>query len=425
MQVTSERDRLRSLLGHLPALPQLNTSSSSQLAPFFTTLAPSASSLFISIDRAPVSRRVPVDWSALPASLDLCTNGGGPPQPLGMPNSESESNSTVFGHSWMVGRRAKHRARVALRQQLQSDPDNRAAVIPESSSSDVHGTATVRVLRKRAQVESFANIFDVLVSLVARRSDNSSPTKRLVAIDFGCGTGSLVLPLAYLFRDSIDFIAVDLNAQSLGLLERRAAAAELVNIRTVCSRIDEFQVPNDVPSVDIVTALHACGCATDHSIRFSRRHSAAFIVSPCCIGKIANDCATSDLRVTYPQSSWLRDAGCTEAEFIAMARIADHHDHAHTRNTSKRLSTGDRVIETSPSLPADAHEAERLIELATACKRCVELDRACAAAEDRYDVWPMALMHPEIAPSNKQDLVIGAPSGLPVAEALGKQLLVQ
>lgn len=33
-------------------------------------------------------------------------------------------------------------------------------------------------------------------------------------------------------------------------------------------------------------ALHACGNATDGALLQAHRHRAAFIVSPCCVGKL-------------------------------------------------------------------------------------------------------------------------------------------
>lgn len=41
-----------------------------------------------------------------------------------------------------------------------------------------------------------------------------------------------------------------------------------------------------VGPVDVVLALHACGSATDYALQQAMMNQAAFIVSPCCIGKI-------------------------------------------------------------------------------------------------------------------------------------------
>jgi hypothetical protein len=37
---------------------------------------------------------------------------------------------------------------------------------------------------------------------------------------------------------------------------------------------------------DVGVALHACGNATDHAIARCVAAGAAFVVSPCCIGKL-------------------------------------------------------------------------------------------------------------------------------------------
>eukprot|EP00961_Rhodomonas_salina_P243448 3289773-Rhodomonas_salina.1 len=50
-------------------------------------------------------------------------------------------------------------------------------------------------------------------------------------VDFGCGTGNLVLPLAFLFPE-LQFVAVDMNLNALSMLQRRANEAQLPNIET-------------------------------------------------------------------------------------------------------------------------------------------------------------------------------------------------
>ena len=39
-------------------------------------------------------------------------------------------------------------------------------------------------------------------------------------------------------------------------------------------------------AADVVLALHACGAASDWSLAQAATRSAAFIISPCCIGKL-------------------------------------------------------------------------------------------------------------------------------------------
>jgi hypothetical protein len=44
--------------------------------------------------------------------------------------------------------------------------------------------------------------------------------------------------------------------------------------------------------VDVALALHACGAATDYALLQAASARAAYIVSPCCIGKIRQEVET-------------------------------------------------------------------------------------------------------------------------------------
>ena len=76
-------------------------------------------------------------------------------------------------------------------------------------------------------------------------------------VDFGSGTGNLLLPLASLFPQ-LNFVGLDLNARSLALLQERAEAAHLTNVSTTVGLIEEYTGP-----CDIAVALHVCGAGTD------------------------------------------------------------------------------------------------------------------------------------------------------------------
>ena len=50
-------------------------------------------------------------------------------------------------------------------------------------------------------------------------------------------------------------------------------------------------------------ALHACGSATDHALLQAVRQRAAFVVSPCCVGKLKFSLAGHDARPAVPQAA--------------------------------------------------------------------------------------------------------------------------
>ena len=78
-----------------------------------------------------------------------------------------------------------------------------------------------REARKRRQCEAFAACLRAA----------SLPPGSTVA-DFGSGSCGLTLPLAYTFP-GLEFVAVDINAKALEIMERRAEEAGLKNVRTV------------------------------------------------------------------------------------------------------------------------------------------------------------------------------------------------
>lgn len=107
------------------------------------------------------SDTLPIDWSAIPPSIDPLTNTA-PRLGLGRPGAEE------------------------------------------------------RGLRKRRQVES---LYKILIKL---GQAYNVPGTRIV--EFGCGTGHLLLVLAHLMPHA-QFVGVDLNGESLRLMEQHARAA--------------------------------------------------------------------------------------------------------------------------------------------------------------------------------------------------------
>ena len=104
---------------------------------------------------------------------------------------------------------------------------------------------------------------------------------RATVADFACGAGHQTLHLAHHFPDAT-FVLIDFKARSLAVAERRANAAGLANVRCIRGRVEDFDEPFDVG-----VALHACGGASDAAMRKCVEANAAFVIAPCCVGKIA------------------------------------------------------------------------------------------------------------------------------------------
>lgn len=280
---------------------------------------------------------------------------------------------------------------------------------------------TVRAVRKRCQIESFATVISQLIPA------GSAGSKQLHIVDFGCGTGNLCLALAHLFPQCI-FTAVDMNARSVLLLQQRASSCGLTNISGVTGRIEDFDEP-----FDIAVALHACGVATDYALHKAQVCRAAYIMCPCCIGKLKfglklkpnnGSCGgegggqSSCHDITHPRSQWLSEAlrdasnlmepnttptsssidGGNRGEpsnhspddlFAAMARAGDiSHGEAHSDGTAGKTHL-------------HAHEA-RL------CKGHLELDRNMCMREQGYRTAMLRLIQAEL--TGKSDLLVGAPT---------------
>ena len=152
----------------------------------------------------PARQRVRIDWAGMPALLD--------------PHSVTWRGSTIRADG----------------------------AINTTSHAAIKETVNPRSLRKRAQVENFASM--MRAQHVAAGS---------VVVDFGCGSGNLLLPLAHLFPQ-LRFVGVDLKPRAIALLEQRAAAAELANVEVHCGAIEDYHAP-----FDVAISLHACGPASD------------------------------------------------------------------------------------------------------------------------------------------------------------------
>jgi SAM-dependent methyltransferase len=73
-----------------------------------------------------------------------------------------------------------------------------------------------------------------------------------VAVDLGCGSGQVALPLG---RSCAHVIAVDLSAPAVELLKERAARLRLTNVHSLVQPIESFEVAPE--SVDLVVSNYA------------------------------------------------------------------------------------------------------------------------------------------------------------------------
>ncbi|KAL3667154.1 hypothetical protein V7S43_008093 [Phytophthora oleae] len=224
-----------------------------------------------------------------------------------------------------------------------------------------------RARNKRQQVDNLA----VFLQRILRPGD--------VVVEFCAGSGYVALPLACLFPQCT-FVLLDKKEPSLAIAEERIAAAQLTNVEIFCGFIDDYRKPFDVG-----IALHACGEATDMVMQKCLAERAAYVLAPCCVGKIK----LSEL--AYPRSAALAtELSRTEYEVLAKAADFGHSSSAavaHTEINRRRRR----------------------------CKTLLESDRNMRAEEAQYDTF-MFVMHPPTA-TPKNDVLVGIPRA---SETIGR-----
>lgn len=284
---------------------------------------------------------------------------------------------------------------------------------------------SLRAMRKRWQVESFAVVLRELERErprpAAADDKDDEKAKRLRVVDFGAGSGNLILPLAKCFPE-MHFTAVEMKQRSADLLTRRAAAAGLRNIDTHVGMIEKWSA-----DFDVGVALHACGNATDHAISRCVAAAADFVVSPCCIGKLKFSLAGGS-SFSATNADWTAPPPPPPAAFSAFSApgaVLCPPAPAITHPRSKWMAAQLPGPAAFAQLAAAADTGHAAGDAATACavnhlgrraKTQVELDRAEAAREAGYAVATLAVIRAHAAPPNKADLIVGVPRNR--AEAL-------
>lgn len=221
---------------------------------------------------------------------------------------------------------------------------------------------------------------------VATRQDGD-PLLRVV--DFCCGGGHQSLPLAYMFPQ-VQFVLIDCKARSLDIARQRARLSGLRNVEFLEARIESFG-----DDFDVGMALHACGCASDIALEKCLAAGAAYVMAPCCVGKLRHATGVGigplgdDSGIEYPRSAAVRDA-LEIGDYLQLARAADF-GHAGYDNGRPNHKTRPQTA-----------------QLRRRCKSVIEWDRNMRAAERGYAVWQVVMEPPWCTPKN--DVLVGSPA---------------
>jgi SAM-dependent methyltransferase len=196
----------------------------------------------------------------------------------------------------------------------------------------------------------------------------------LRVVDFGAGSGNLSLPLAWALGERAHVTAVDCKPRSASALAARASAAGLP-LDVHVGRIEDFDEP-----FDFACGLHVCGAGSDAALGAAARAGAAFLISPCCVGKLGGGGL-----IPCPRSARLRSR-ISDADFALLAAAAD-------------FAGGGGIDGYDSTSPRG--------RLPRAAKAVVEADRASAAADAGYAVRLVPLLTGSGAVGIKSDLLVG------------------
>ncbi|KAF0693014.1 Aste57867_15963 [Aphanomyces stellatus] len=241
--------------------------------------------------------------------------------------------------------------------------DSSASIIPwETLPQGIHPKdghlPLKRVQNKRHQVENLA----VFLRRILRDGDR--------VVEFCAGSGYVALPLACLFPNC-HFVLLDMKKPSLDIAYERITSSGLTNVSVFCGKVDDYDA-----AFDVGIALHACGEATDMVLEKCLQSNAAYVLAPCCVGKIKHSA------LVYPRSHTF-DHVLTRSEYQIFAKAADFGHTALTLNPT--------------------NVARRR------CKSFVEADRNLRAKETKGFETAMFIMHPHDA-TPKNDILVGWPA---------------
>lgn len=142
----------------------------------------------------------------------------------------------------------------------------------QTDATPRYGVPPARADNKRSQIRYLISALAVFVNA------HSNPNP--VVVDFCGGCGHVALVIAAVFPQCRVYV-VDGNKVALSIANERAKSAELRNVQTHHTTVQNFSLP-----FDIALALHGCGGASDAVISAAVRTRAALIVVPCCVGAI-------------------------------------------------------------------------------------------------------------------------------------------
>jgi 2-polyprenyl-3-methyl-5-hydroxy-6-metoxy-1,4-benzoquinol methylase len=92
-----------------------------------------------------------------------------------------------------------------------------------------------------------------LAETVSRELSRLFPDNAMLALDFGCGTGLVSIPLA---SKAGKIIALDSSSGMVEVLEEKLSSQKIINIQPMCAEIGEADLPANFDIIFTSMAMH-------------------------------------------------------------------------------------------------------------------------------------------------------------------------
>ena len=239
----------------------------------------------------------------------------------------------------------------------------------------------IRAWRKRRQIENVLGPLAELTALLERPAH---------IVDFCASSGHVALPAAAVLK-GVTVEINDLRERPIDIARERIAALPPALRARCTARVGSTETHTG--PFDIGVALHACGVATDVVLEACLRRRAAFVLVPCCVGRLAQRPNRGrNARSSLPKTEAF--AACFDLPKSAVWRGALSSDEAKALARAGDCTARDQ-------LTADDRERR-------ACKTVIDGDCLALAAERGYTVSHFVMRPFGITPKN--DVIVGYPS---------------
>jgi len=207
------------------------------------------------------------------------------------------------------------------------------------SELDPGSVVPARSQRKRQQLSSFLNLFEVILP---------SSSRGATVCDVGSGSGMLGLLLAHMYPH-LHVVCLELSHNKLSSSQQRAETCGVCNVEHVHASAADLLGRDGTLAPDVLIGLHCCGLLTDFALSAAAELNAPFCIAPCCYGQTADSPPLIDPHAkagarscsscvgALPRSKLIAER-LSASEFERIARAADVSQQQHEQCNARRKS---------------------------------------------------------------------------------------